>query len=290
MKYDLKTFTNYISALLIVLFIASSSPAQRPVPVLDVHPPFDFSDSVYIDNGINPKAIIGRRTGTDGLSVIDKIELPQYTNVRVLATIPAYTEYGEIMFWYPLGEILDSGFLDDKSGAVAKQRASLFPIYVFPDPRVMGSNSFAGTRQAPIIDNSWNMYTGRELNATGLRQIVVVNYTDKAFTKEGFEMMNYMGGKNGLAVDDTPIIKSLYDLDELLKAELIKFETVPTLYDPGRIGDYAISPVIRDPTMGVIAPDAFLWMSTKDGTVLPGEEMFLMQFNCLQKTGYWCAK
>ena len=290
MKTNLQRISNNIILVLIALLFTVSSQAQRPVPASDVHPPFDFSNTMYADQGVNPKAIISRRNGMDGLSVFDKISDPKFNNIRVLVTVPAYTENGEMMFWYPLGEILESGFMENKAGAVAKQRATLFPIYVFPDPRMMSFNIFAGTRQAPIIDNSWNMYTGRELNAIGLRQVLIVNYTDKAFTKEGYEMMKYMGGKNGMAADDTPLIKSKYDIDELLKSELINIDKINIATGPSRKGQFAIGPMIPDPTKGVIAPDAFLWMATKDGTALPGEEMFVMQFNCLQKLGNWCSK
>jgi hypothetical protein len=132
------------------------------------------------------------------------------------------------------------------------------------------------------------MFTSRELNPIGLRQILTVNYTEKAFTKEGFEMMQYMVKKNGLAADDTPIIKSILDIDELRKSELIVIEKAGL----GAInkGHFAIGPVIMDPTRGVIARDAFLWMATKDGTILPSEAIFAIQFDCLQMTGNWCTK
>jgi hypothetical protein len=48
--------------------------------------------------------------------------------------------------------------------------------------------------------------------------------------------------------------------------------------------------MIADPTGGVIARDAFLWMSTRDGAPLWGEMMFVDQFNCLQLKGIWCEQ
>jgi len=41
---------------------------------------------------------------------------------------------------------------------------------------------------------------------------------------------------------------------------------------------------------GAIAPDAFLWMSTKEGLPLPAEQIFVTQFDCLKLTGEWCIK
>jgi len=53
-------------------------------------------------------------------------------------------------------------------------------------------------------------------------------------------------------------------------------------------GSYAIAPVIANPTKGVIARDAFLWFSTRDGKPLEAEMIFVNQFNCLQRLGAWC--
>ena len=288
MKINIRSRSWTITFVLITLVSAISVAAQRPIPTFANRAPFDFSDKSYVNRGINPEAIIGRRTGTDGLSVFGKIADTSYTNVRVLVTIPAYNGSGEPMFWYPLGELMEQGFTDDKAGVTARQIAALYPIYVFPHPKKDFFNSFDGSRQAPIIDNAWSMYTSRELNPMGLRQLMVVNYTEKAFTKEGFGMMQYMGKKNGLAANDTPLVKSLFDIEELLKSDMITIQPIAVLDNRDRRGQFAISPIIPDPTKGAIAPDAFLWMATKGGTTLPSEQIFVNQFGCLQKTGDWC--
>jgi hypothetical protein len=224
----------------------------------------------------------------DGLSVFDKKIDTSYTNVRILVTVPAYDQDGEPMFWYPLGELLDNGFTDNKLGALARQTATLFPIYVFPDSKAPIFNSFVGMRHAPIIDNSWNMYLSRELNPVGLRQILTVTYTEKAFSKEGYETMQYMIKKNGRAADDTPIIRNMADIQDLSKLDLIEIKPIMMAKDPNLRGQFAIAPFIVDPTKGAITPDAFIWMATKDGTTLPSEQIFVFQFGCLQKTGEWC--
>ena len=54
-------------------------------------------------------------------------------------------------------------------------------------------------------------------------------------------------------------------------------------------GHYAVAPLITDPTKGVIARDAFLWMSTRTGYPLKSEMMFVDQFACLQKLHTWCS-
>jgi hypothetical protein len=251
--------------------------------------PHDYTNEFYVNNGVNPKQIIGRRTGSDGLSVFSNSSNPNHTNVRVIATVPAYNQNGETTFWYPLGELQDNGFTEDKVGVEARQIAGLFPIYIFPDNRVASFYAFANSRQAPIIDNSWSTYApNSDLNPLGIREIFIVNYTEKALGKEGVEMIEFFGKKNGLSTDDTPIIKSSDDIQYLAKNEFIRLDSLKLYDDRPFRGQYAIAPVITDPTKGSIAKDAFIWMATKDDKPLSAEAMFVWQFGCLQKTGEWC--
>lgn len=244
--------------------------------------PHDFTNKYYASNGVYAPAIFGRRNGSDELSVFSNSSNPIHTNVRVVATIPGYNENGDIVYWYPLGELQSSGFTRDKLGMQARNLASYFPIYVFPDTSVIDFRTFANTRQAALLDNTWAQ-GDRSMNPLGLREIFVVNYTEKAFGKEGFEMMQYFGKKNGMSLNDTPIIRTMEDLSFLMKYEMI--EASPMKYNGGQ---YAIDPEIMDPTNGAIAQDAFLWMVTVEGKPLVSEEMFLYQFNCLKKTSNWC--
>ncbi len=276
MKSNLKTRSWTIVFVFIFLIFAFSTPAQKRVAV-----PFDFNDKYYLANGVNPDVIVSRRTGFDRFSVFSKTTDPTRTHIRVLVTVPAYDQNAQPIFWYPLGELRTNGFTDDKAGALARQTASLFPIYIFPDLSSSQPYVFAGNRQAPLIDDSWTMYMGRTLNPLGIREIRAVTYTEKAHTKLGYQMLIPFMKKNGRATDEMPIINSAEDIDFLYKNELIKIE-------PRKIG-FAISPVISNPTRGAIAADAFLWMATtKGGYSLPAEQMFELQFTCLQKTGDWC--
>jgi hypothetical protein len=246
--------------------------------------PHDFTDKYYAMNGVFAPAIFGRRNGSDALSVFSNSSNPNHTNVRVVATIPGYNENGDIVYWYPLGELQASGFTRDKVGAQARALASYFPIYVFPDTSVVDFRTFANTRQASLLDNTWSQ-ADRSMNPLGLREIFVVNYTEKAFGKEGFEMMEYFGKKNGMSINNTPIIRTAEDLSFLMKYEMVEASAVK--YNGGQ---YAIDPEIMDPSNGAIATDAYLWMATVDGKWLAGEDMFVRQFNCLKKTGNWCKE
>ena len=245
--------------------------------------PHDFTNDYYEVNGIVGKAIINRRNGSDGLSIFGRSSNPYHTNVRVIATISAYDPNGGMLFWYPLGEIEEYGFTADPVGIEAREMADLFPVYVFPHSKIDSYRTFANNRQAPLMENTWSMIAG-SMNPLGIRKIVIVKYTEKAFTKEGLEMMEFMAGKNGMAADDTPILRTFQDLQMMIKTELISMAPVEGPWT------YAIAPTLADPTNGVIAPDAFLWFATKDGTPLPTEKMFAVQFGCLQTTGNWCKQ
>lgn len=286
-----KIFKSTTWAFVFILSIfAISSAAQKMNPVWGdtTINPHDFTNRYYQNNGVNAKAILARRTGSDSYSVFGYTSNPNNSDVRVLITVPAYDQNGEIVYWYPLGELTDNGFADNtKAGVMARENAKLFPIYLFPEKGDPNAYTFANSRQAPLIDNFWSIY-GKGMNPLGLRQILMVNYTEKAFTKEGAEMMAYFGTKNGFATDDTPLIKSVDDIRYLLKSELVTAE--PRFYINGKsnYGGYAISPIITDPKNGVIAKDAYIWMSTKEGKPLEGEWLFTWHFGCLRDAGGWC--
>lgn len=252
--------------------------------------PHDFNHEYYAANGVYIKAIIEGRTGTDFLSVFSKTSNPIHRGVRVLVTLPAYNQDGEMLFWYPLGELNGEGFTQDVAGVEARQIADFHPVYIFPSRSVVNNFAFTNNRQAAIIDNSQN-YLFEKGNPLGLRVIISVRFTEKAFsTKEGIQMMDYMAKKNSLSLDGTPLIKTAADLLELTKHDLISMEKRSLWEDPTKSGIYAISPVIENPVKGVIAPDAFLLTVMQDGKPLPGEMSFFEEFNCLQKTGDWCGK
>jgi hypothetical protein len=119
----------------------------------------------------------------------------------------------------------------------------------------------------------------------GLWIHVWVSYTDAAFnTEKGRKALDDLQRKNGLALDGTPIVKTLSDLDNLFsKGYAVKRYRNQN----GSEGPmYGICPTIEDPTDGGIAPDATLsYVRKADGT--PLEPAFLTNFNSLQTTGRW---
>jgi hypothetical protein len=297
MKKEFLYFRRFslLVVMLMILTFALSFSAQKTIkatPSLAEDTsmnPHDFIDDYYFANGIDVKGIIGRRTGTDYLSVFSRSSNPIHSDVRVLATLPAYNQNGEIRFWYPLGELNDEGFTQDSIGAEARQIADFHPIYVFPSRYNTDPFAFTNNRQAAIIDESYG-YLFSKGNPLGLRLIVSVKFTEKALnTKEGMEMMTFMAKKNGLSFDGTPLIKNTADLLELNKYEFISMEKFSFWDDPAR-GIYAMNPTIENLNKGGIAQDAFLLMAMQDGKPLADESEFAEQFSCLQKTGNWCGR
>jgi len=301
MKTNLTSRSWVVIFVFIFLFSALPSIAQKPIlggdnPTLwgedTAINPHEFTNRFYTNNGVNPKAIIDRLTGSDKMSVIGYSSNPDHTDVRVLATMPAYDQNGAMLLWSPLGALENYGFTDTKVGEVARATAKLFPVYVFPMPGATDIDLYSNTRQSAIIDNSWSIYAStmdKTFNPVGVREINVVFYTKKAFTDEGAKDMAYFGKKNGWAADDTPIIKSLNDIIYLQKIGLVSIDTYETFTVRGMMeAQYAICPMISDPTKGAIAKDATIWMTTKDGKPLEAEAHFWAQFNCLQVSGELC--
>ena len=221
------------------------------------------------------------------MSVFGKTSNPNQSTVRVIVTVPSYDKNGAVSYWYPLGELTNAGFLDSEVGIMARETAKFFPMYVFPDEKYINYNTIVGTRQAPIIDNSWPGTGPGIVNPLGIRELFLVNYTPMAHSKEGAKMMDYMAEKNGRGTDSMPIVNTVADIQMLYSEGYI------TLKGPGEgpdRGHFAIAPVIADPTNGVIAKDAFLYMSTRTGYPLDREMIFVDQFGCLQKLHTFCTK
>jgi len=261
---------------------------QRPVPSNwdTSQNPHDFADQYYRAHGIKPEMLLWRRTGKDGLSVYGGTIDPKQRDIRVIVTVPAYTVAGDVSYWYPLGELTYAGFTEDKLGILAQETAKRFPMYIFPDEKYINYNTIVATRQAPIIDNTYAWLMGmRDPNPLGLREVFLAYYTEKCHTPDGVKMMDYMIAKNGVGTDKMPIINSVEDVTMLEKSGYLI--TTSQGDGPAR-GHYAIAPNINDPTNGVIAKDAFLFMSTRDGNPLYHEMTFVDQFNCLQLKGVWC--
>lgn len=238
---------------------------------------YDFTDSYYLQNGINP-ALISARMQPGPIAVVDTPIFSYQRDVRALLTLPNYDHSGNIFYFTVLGGFADNAFTANSAGVAARRIADSRIEYVFPqagtDPVGLGA-----LRQSVMLDMR-NGYFGKD--PLGLWTHVWVSYTPKAFTKGARKTLNDIAKKNGRDLDGTPMIASTGDIETLSTKGYISLTTRP-LSDPLH---YSICPVIKDPTDGGIAPDQFLAITLKDdGTAL--EPAFLDNFLSLQQTGDW---
>ncbi|MGV3617498.1 MAG: hypothetical protein ACO1SV_19400 [Fimbriimonas sp.] len=242
---------------------------------------YDFTDAYYKTNGVDPLKVQGRRQGDGRLGVIDKPFFSYQRNVRSLLTFSAYKDNGSPAFWTVVGDINVDGFTKDAAGRKAREIADRSPIYVFPtrtgDPIGLGNN-----RQSDVVDMRHGYFSN---NPLGLWLHIWISYTDQAFTtKDGKKELESLAKKNGLALDGTPIIKTLSEIEKLVSKGFAKKRY--RKWDGSEGAMYGICPVIKDPTKGGIASDSFLaYVRKADGQ--PLEVSFVQEFNSLLSTGNW---
>jgi len=238
---------------------------------------FDFTDTYYRQNGIDPLLIAGRRQAVPPQAVADTPNFPFQRGVRALLTLPAYDDSGHEVFFTVMGGFAANAFVPDSSGARTKQTADSTFEYVFPK---QGTNpiGLGAARQSVVLDLRHGFFSNDKL---GIWTHVWVNYTPAALTTtEGQSALADLARRNGTDLDGTPLLTRVNDIDDLFKKGFVT-KTQRPLSDPLH---YSICPVIKDPRHGGIAPDQFLNFTRKaDGT--PLEPQFLADFLSLQTTG-----
>lgn len=237
---------------------------------------YDFTDAYYMQNGISPAAIEGRRQ-PGPLAASDAPIFSFQRPVRALLTLPAYDHSANAWYFTVLGGFNANAFTANAAGQRARQIADTSAEYIFPrqgtDPLGLGA-----LRQSVILDMRNGYFSNNKL---GLWIHVWISYASKGLTSaEGRKMQADLAQRNGRDLDGNAIIATVSEIEDLLKKGFIT-KTVRPLNDPLR---YAICPVIKDPTDGGIARDQFLAITRNpDGSAL--EREFLENFNSLQQTG-----
>jgi hypothetical protein len=237
---------------------------------------YDFTDAYYLQNGINPANIDGRRQ-VGPLAAADTPIFSFQRPVRALLTLPAYDHSGNAWFFTVLGGASGSAFTANSAGQRARQIADVSPEYIFPkrgtDPLGLGA-----LRQSVILDMRNGYFSNNKL---GLWIHTWINYTPRGLTSpEGRQMQNDLARRNGRDADGTAIIATVSEIEDLYKKGFIT-KSVRPLNDPLR---YAICPVVKDPTDGGIARDQFLaYTRNADGS--PLEPEFFQNFESLRLTG-----
>ena len=255
--------------------------ALAALPLLAVAEPqnrlYDFTDTYYRQNGVDPAGIDGRREAVLPLATEDLPFFSYQRNVRMLLTLPAYDDSGHAYYFTVLGGLKANGFTNDAAGRRAKQIADSSAEYLFPrqgtDP--MGLGAF---RQSVVLDMRNGYFSNNKL---GLWIHTWVSFTPRALTtRDGQRALADLAARNGRDLDGTPIIKTVSDIDNLFSRGYITKSVRP-------FGDtlrYAICPVTEDPRRGGIAPDQFLAYTTRlDGS--PLEPFLVANFESLRLTG-----
>jgi hypothetical protein len=238
---------------------------------------YDFTDAYYRANGIDPAKLGGRKQAPSASAVIDTPNFWFQRNVRVISTSAGYGASGNPQFFSVMAGFGPNGFTSDAAGQQAKTIAEKYPEYIFPalgtDPVGLGNS-----RQSVVLDTSNGYFSN---NPLGLWLHVWISYTDRAFnTSDGQKMLADLKNKNGVAKDGTPIIKTKSEIDNLFSKGMI---TMRTRTDGLR---YAVCPIMKDPTDGGIAPDAFYNpLKRADGSLV--EPWFPTWFSNLQRFGQW---
>jgi hypothetical protein len=241
--------------------------------------PFDFSNKYYEDNGIFADMLVDRRNGADGQSVFDFTSDQIYSNVRITATMPAYSGGGEIVFWNYYAGVPSYAFVsENKSGEEALTAAHSYPLYVFPSATSKSKN-----RQSALITIDEN-YAAK--NPLGVAVVIVVDFTDKIFTRAGQMAMNALIAENGASLDGTPVIKTTKQLQNLTDHGYVRQRYA---VDGSDRTPYAVAKVLQYPENGSITPDAFLvYVKNDDGQALAAEKKIISYFECLQKGDSLC--
>lgn len=219
---NLKWFSQYRAWLMVFLL------ALTMIPVKTFgdggQPPFDFSDSFYRQNGINPSNILGRVNGTDGSSVVDHTTDPTRRDIRVFGTTGGFDASGNLLYYNIFGMVMPSTFTSDDAGRRAISIANQFRAFIFPkksgDPL---SPAPSNRRQDNLFDTRDGYFSN---NPLGLWVLTFVSYTSKALnTVEGQKQLNDLAAKNGRDLDGTPVIKTASDVDNLAQNGFVLLQT-----------------------------------------------------------------
>lgn len=323
-----RNFKNYSSRMSIVLLtgLAMLLLATAPSIAQTVHsniPPFDFSDTFYLSNGLDPTRIVFRidANGTGGGKFDPSFPSPQLSQIRETFYTGTFDRNGLINFTSILGVLVNShSFLTTPIGQNMHSVADSFQAFVFPkQPK---GNSSGNTPSIPSTPNLTSTVcnppggavpqpcvtlspvapnrrenTMFDTRATyfciDLIQVWLAEYvifTQAAFTSAGQKILKPIAQANGTTFDGTPVLNTLDQINSLQAQGLVTLAEVPdTVADDGSQGvRYVVCDVMQDPTDGTVTPDGVLVDAKHtDGTSVTPD--FVAEFGCLQQTGNFCV-
>ncbi|HEY3134957.1 MAG TPA: hypothetical protein VGL29_02790 [Blastocatellia bacterium] len=207
---------NTRSALGILVILSMSAVAAFPGGARR-QPPFDFSDSFYLANGINPANIlqrVGSSTSASAFVVDNSNTDPNRNNIRITETTGGFDHDGNVLYYTINGFLMPNAFTNDAAGQKAMEIANDFEAYIFPkasgDPL---SPALSNRRQDNLFDTQHGYFVN---NPLGTWIAVFVSYTPAAFnTAEGRKILATLAAKNGTDLDGTPMIREVKEIDFL---------------------------------------------------------------------------
>ncbi len=233
----------------ILLVLALTLGAYMPSPVQAGGanpPPFDFSDSFYLQNGINP-ANIPMRVGTFDAAgnpvrpndwVFDGTNTdPTRRGVRILQTTGGFNNAGSLIYYSIMGPVVPGTFSNDAAGARARDIANHFRAFLFPraltDPACLPSSPTVNPALDPKVCNRRqdNVFDTRDgyfsNNPLGLWILAFVVFTPAAFTPEGQKVLAPIAATNGVDLDGTPILTAADQIDGLAAQGFVEIRNRP---------------------------------------------------------------
>jgi hypothetical protein len=310
-KRNIKKYSSRISVAALAglaMFLLATLPSLAQTVHSNI-PPFDFSDSFYISNGLDPTRIVFRidANGTGGGKFDPSFPSPQLSQIRETFYTGTFDRNGLINFTSILGVLVNShSFLTTPIGQNMHSVADSFQAFVFPkqpgltnivcnppggatpQPCVTLSPVAPNRRQNTMFDTRAT-YFCIDLIQVWLAEYVI--YTPKAFTAAGQAILRPIAQANGTTFDGTPVLTTLDQIDSLQAQGLVVLAEVPdTVADNGSQGvRYVVCDVMQDPTDGTVTPDGVLVDAKhNDAALTPVTPDFSAEFKCLQQTGNFC--
>jgi len=182
-------------------------------------PPFDWSNSFYLANGIDPSNI-QQRVGTINPASVSVVEPSSpdanHSNIRITETTGGFNHEGNVLYYTINGFVNPNTFTNDAAGQNAKAIAEFFTAYIFPKA---SGDPFSPALKNRRQDNVFDTRNGYSIaNPLGLWTAQFVSFTPAAFnTAAGQAALAALAALNGTDLDGTPIIKTAMEVDGLKK-------------------------------------------------------------------------
>ncbi|HEX2162332.1 MAG TPA: hypothetical protein VHM02_00130 [Thermoanaerobaculia bacterium] len=248
----------------------------------DFNEPFVFSDGFFRANGIEPTAVLGLPAcGAGGVCDESSPDPSQYSNVRITSTLGAHQQNGDPTFVTIQGLVGADAFTADEAGIDARNIAEAFTVFFFPLQPATGTPALSpaatNLRQNNVLDTRNGYFSNDPLGLWVMRWVSWDG--PNVQSQDCQEEMDDLAARNGLDLDGTPQITTVSDIENLQAEGCVTVRTRPS--DGSQGPRWLLCPTFKDPTDGVIRPDASL-------VAVPVSDEIFDEFECLQTTGDHC--